>query len=306
MGLLLFDGTKNGGGMILGKFFPLMRTLLLNLRTWVILTYLLPSLSFGKDTITNPFTVKPMAPPLNKEEVQRDFDQSIDRMREKREKQQKLDHPVPTSAQIKAEQLFQEASQERPHRFHMQVSLVKPFISVQSPRKKYQLDLTSHSTFFFRPETARNEKEAQFWTGFRLAPFSGTGTYDNVSGRFGFTYFGPMIGVGKINEIVLDSEKNQEPAKGRVASRNYPSRFGFFAMTGLAFQSRETILFAEDQQGEKDFEAKKFAFDSPGLWGELTFSSIFYEAVSANVVVGFQMGEGKLMGWGGIAMGAWY
>ena len=185
----------------------------------------------------------------------------------------------------------------------MAASLVVPHVITSgNERKNYTVEPTAHVHLYVRPSTAKLDENIQFWTGFRLAPFYGAATYQNISGRYGFSYFGPMLGMGALTSAPRSVSKElSESGEGPGAFH----RYGFFFMGGIAAQSREAVLDRGVRRPTKELNTKGVSYDAPGLWIEYTVVSMDYNAISYNYTLGAQTGEAKVFVYLGIGTGFW-
>jgi hypothetical protein len=161
-------------------------------------------------------------------------------------------------------------------------------------------DPTSHFNIFWnRRKTTKNarpssvyESAVNVWYGFRLAPFTGSGFYKGVPATFAFTYFGPSIGVGRLNRVNAD-------ATGTMS--------GWLMTSGVAAQSRlSRVDPSKRDEVDGEFNPRGFAFDAPGLWMEARYLHISYGALGLNGVAGVQFGRKKFFLYGGLGAAFWH
>jgi hypothetical protein len=202
-------------------------------------------------------------------------------------------------------ELYKAALEVREMNFMMQVSLVLPYVKVSGARKNYTADLTSHFHLFFRGSKLASTTDTNMWWGLRTAMFSGTGIYKNIPGRYGFTYFGPMIGLGKI--APGERSSGFDPARGdRLENQVFPSRQGWFWMFGIAAVSRTSKIEPTEKPIDQDFDRSGgVKFDKPGLWTEFTFATVHFGAVGVNVSLGAQLAQGKTYTYAGLGAAGW-
>ena len=199
---------------------------------------------------------------------------------------------------------IEEILKDKPLLMHMAASLVLPKITTTgNQRKNYTAEPTAHVHLYLRPSDSKLTENIQVWTGFRLAPFAGSATYQKKSGRYGFTYFGPMLGVGHLTDAPKSVSKEVYESKDGL---NAFHRTGYFVMGGVAAQSRESGLDKGVDPPAKELNTKGAAYDAPGLWFEYTVVSMDYNAVSYNYTVGAQTGEAKAFIYVGFGTGFWY
>lgn len=259
-----------------------------------------------KTHIELPGNPKPAPPPQRRLPEGEDFGESDLRrkkqLREQREK--KLQPPEPSRSEQKEKALIAEEQKERPMHMFMEVSLVRPGIKVSGKRDHYSLDLTNHFQFFMRGNKNEPANKAQFWWGIRLAPFSGSGVYEKIPGRFGFLYFGPMVGLGKFD--TLRDTLGDSPRDGDAEKNQLHVRHGWLVTSGIAAQSRIGDASRDEKKLSEDLNSKKFGLDGTGLWMEFRYISIHYGALGFNAFAGGQAGKEKYFYWGGLGVAGWY
>jgi hypothetical protein len=189
--------------------------------------------------------------------------------------------------------------------FMLQVSLVLPYLKTTGNRKNYTADLTSHFHLFYRGTKTPNDAAGNLWWGFRTAMFSGTGIYKNIPGRYGFTYFGPMIGIGKISSAEQaggSSAAGADPMEDQF----FPTRHGWFLMFGIAATSRIVKIDPSELPLDQDFDRSSgVKFDKPGLWTEFTYATVHFGAVGVNLSLGTQFAQGKTFYYTGLGAAGW-
>ena len=209
------------------------------------------------------------------------------------------------------DQLIKESKKPHPMAFHISAIPVVPVLTTNSDRKDYQAEPTTIFHLQFRFNSEPLEKSKNFWMGFRLAPFSGTGVYKGSAGRFGFLYYGPMFGVGSFNPLSKPKpgqEKLPERADGKaikIEKADY-SRSGYFWTSGIAAQWRSSVRDEGAGLPEDDFNNLGTTFDSPGLWSEFHYITSKYDLYSINYLIGVQLGKGKTFVYLGAGVGLWY
>jgi len=117
--------------------------------------------------------------------------------------------------------------------------------------------------------------------GLRILNISGSGTSQDTTGSFGFSYIGPYIGFVSINPM-------------RQISLN----------TGLSLQ--KIMGVTQLGSGEQEFETPPgLKTDPPGLWAELKYGKITSGAWSNGFMTGVQWGRKKIYYWLGLYTSAW-
>lgn len=237
--------------------------------------------------------------------------------RQKREGETNPKPPTPSERQHNA--LVLESLKDRPLTLMFEVSLIYPKIIVTGVRKSYVADMSSHFQVVTRMFPSLPATDLQLWYGLRLAPFAGYGVYKGVPGRFGFTYLGPIIGVGNLvqrygerpssaseGETDTKAARQIDHGESAVASNEGIVRWGYLWTLGIAAQSRVGYATRYDESVDDDFNSKGFAMDAPGVWSEIRLLSVHYGALGYNAFIGGQAGKGKQFYWVGMGLAGWY
>lgn len=236
------------------------------------------------------------------------LDRDLEKLRNKRSKREGAKKSRNKwAAEKRKEELTKLANSRYDYKMMFQVSLLYPMISTKGPRNNYTTEITSHFSGYFRTAPKYHPNEFQSWAGFRLSPFSGTGTYEKTVGRYGYLYFGPMVGVGKISrpEGLFDSKAGTSEKRGSL--KGFPVRDAWFLMAGIAALSRQGKTDPTDDFTSKDLDTTKAVkYDKPGLWVELTWAKIHYGMLGLQYNAGVLFGEGKTFYWFGVSMGGWH
>jgi len=223
--------------------------------------------------------------------------------RGKREEKFKPPEKEPTIERNK--KLLNEMIAPRPDRAVLTTSIVYPLSFVSGPRSEYVFEPSTVFNAYWRLSDDKNDGRMFIWTGFRLASFAGTGIYKNVAGRFGFSYFGPMIGVGKIEPAPASLPSDAEKPGTNPGSFLAPRYGAFFAM-GVSGTSQSAELSGNRDEPGGDLEEKPFGYEAPGAWMEGLFTTIHFGAVVVNALVGVHVAEGKNLVYFGAGIGGTY
>ena len=221
-----------------------------------------------------------------------------------REELKELEEPEPTPTQNRDEELRVENEKPRDMRVMLQLTLVAPWILTGERRHRYTSDLTSHFKAYYRLSSSPPENSGYWWTGFRLAPFAGTGTHGFTTGNYGFTYFGPAIGFGKISKVISEKDRAAAGVASSIVPPS-PNRQTWMVMGGVAMQNRVARVEDPTDKPEEDFDSKPIAYDAPGTWIEASWGTIRWGAVSTETVTGVQIGAGKTFVWLGVGIAGW-
>lgn len=279
----------------------LLTTLALGLGMLAVPT--MPAAAQSQPRIEDLTPPKAAPPPKASEEESDDADLQRKRRERRRRERDLAPAPVPY-AKKREEGLRSDTLQPRPRWFLMEISLVGGGVSTDDDRESYQMDPTSHFGLFWRDGAPAVDGKVGLWYGARVAPFSGTGFYKKRPGTYGLTYFGPMIGIGKVDPVPADDGSARATSTG---NEDQLSTSGWLVSTGLAAVSRKSIQDgpAEDES-TNDFVTKGVAIDASGFWLEARYLRILYGGLGFDVIVGTQTGRDKAFIYGGVGLGAWY
>jgi len=271
------------------------------------LLFSLPITSSAEAQILLPTTPRSATPPRAAPETHENQIRKKRRNRQKRDK--RFIKPKPKAADVRDRELLTQALKKRPMAFAVELNLVIPGVKTFGKRSGYTADITTHLRVISRADQDKKTDEIQLWWGGRAAMFSGTGIYDEVPGRYGFTYFGPMIGVGKISLGSQSSGFN--PKKGdKIANHDLPTRKGWLLMSGIAAQSRLSSVDRSSRGtlgDSSDFDNPKgVKFDAPGLWAEITYITIHFGAVGVHYSGGVQFGKQKTFAYFSVGVAGWH
>lgn len=258
-----------------------------------------------------PPSPKASPPPRLPGESDEELKQNLDRKRRLREMREKKDEPPAKSQEEKRnDSLLDETYKPRNMQLFVSATLVQPHPFTSGDNKDYLSDLSAHNHVFWRHAQEKPTDKWQLWYGARIAGFSGTGFFKNLPGRFGFTYFGPFIGVGKLDPL---------PTKGGISAAGKAADLAAKENQNMEFAVRSGYLFAFglngftggfrfDEISEVPFsqtKTQKVGYEFPGLSAEFMYTRIYFGAVSVNILAGGQYGQQKSFLWGGVGVGGW-
>lgn len=214
----------------------------------------------------------------------------MDAARSQREAASAPKPPTPNEKRVKS--LERETYAKRPRRVLAEVSLLFGTAVTSGDKSGYTVDPTSHFNAF-----VRKTSDTSLWYGLRIAPFAGTGYYKRKPGTYGLTFFGPMIGVGKIDPVPA--------ARGTAAEEPVT---GWLVTAGIAALNKSgRSETAERSERFSDLSAKKgVLIDGTGLWTEARYLRVLYGALGVDAVFGIQTGRGRQLIYGGIGAGGYY
>lgn len=203
---------------------------------------------------------------------------------------------------------YSDATKDRPMKFLWELTLNYPKISTRGDRENFSSEITPHTKAAYRVFGDNAPGKFSFWTGIRFAFFYGSGIYRSQPGRFGYSYFGPAFGFGQMfQEEVKNDSKRPAKISGFGQTFKKQTQSGWFFWFGVAAQSREGDADPSVKGNvDNEFDSTGIAFDSPGVWGEFSFLTIHYGAISMHYNLGAQFGEEKQFYWAGIGVGGWY
>jgi hypothetical protein len=232
------------------------------------------------------------------------LEDDLQRKREERHKREREDRKEgPSPAAKRRMSLLKDTLVHHERWFMTEWSLVGATALTSGDKEGYTVDPTVHMNLFLRRDPSHADGRVGLWYGARVAPFAGTGFYKKKPGAYGSTYFGPMIGVGKIDPVPEDGVARADPASGEI---EIPSADGWVLTTGVAAVSRLGHSDSADPQDKhNDFVDKGVVFDAPGLWAEARFLRILYGAAGFDLFLGVQTGDQKIFVYGGIGAAAW-
>ena len=186
----------------------------------------------------------------------------------------------------------------RPMKFYLQSSLAYTQIKTTGPRSKYDVEPTAIFHGIFRFSEGKNTKSQQFYYGFRLVSFNGSGVYDNSPGRFGFSYFGPMVGLGSFTNETDASPKEKSRSKDAVRS-------GYWLFAGVSALSRFGSVMDNDPVAE-DFSNQGITYETPGAWTEIIYHWTISNSYAVSSTIGAHAGKEKLFYYLGFGVGGWH
>ncbi len=247
----------------------------------------------------------------NRNSTDDEAEQDLQRLKNRRHERDRKD-PTKNKSRRKsqAEQLKIAEENPGPMRLAMSAALGIPkAVTYDHNLKNYVAEPFVYYQLFFKPEAHQHFGNYEFWTGFRLMPLSGTAVYKKTAGRFGFTYFGPMIGLGKVSSAKISFEETDDRPPGSVRPSEEPVKFAktreaIMWMSGLAALNRSG--FVEKGRAKPDeFNGSGVVIDGPGLFTEISYASIHYSRISYNYAAGVQTGKGKGIFYLSFGFGFW-
>jgi hypothetical protein len=236
------------------------------------------------------------------------FEKSLRTKRKNRDKREKKNQPpVPKPSEKRDQKLFSEALKKRPLSFAIDSSLLIAGVVTSGNRTNYTTDPTDLFRVFWRNDQKKKTDQNQLWLGFRMAQFAGTGIMDKTPGRYGFSFIGPMIGVGNISLGKVSSGVDLKNKK-QLANAKFPIRTGWLLAGGIAGISKlATVDHSGGQSTPEDFDGSKgVSFEAPGIWAEFSYIKIHFGALGVHYTAGLQMAKQKNFIYAGAALAGWY
>jgi hypothetical protein len=235
-----------------------------------------------------------------------DQQEGDERMKERRQKllDEKvgagLIQPGEDFASSQEANLLKAATTPGPMRYALLLSLYGTKLQTSgNKRRDYHSDPSVSFHGMYR--TGEDSDGWKLWAGVRTISFQGSGTYQDDHGSFAFLYWGPSLNFGHIEPGPLtstkDVSKNRELLAGRAS---------YFISTGISAQFSIGRQDDESDVPAEDFDRRDLAFDSPGVWLELSYHHIKFNAISWGGTIGVQAGEEKLFYYAGLNVGAWH
>lgn len=248
----------------------------------------------------------PATPPVIDEDKQ--SDQDLRRMRSRRKRKKAEETPAPPSyTESLAKALDREAEVPHPKKFFLELALLFTSASTTASRQGYTSEPTVHfnAAWQMTNEKSQAKDTAKLWLGVRAAPFFGNGFYHSHPGGYGLTYFGPMIGVGKIDPLPSESASSKPgEVAGNRAEKTRASSEGWLLSGGIAAVSRQgRSVWPQDPSS--DFLTKGVGLDVPGVWLEIRNMHVVLGAVGINLLAGVQTGKDKAFFYTGIGIAGW-
>ena len=269
-------------------------------------------------SILAPLAIAQIALPSNPNQVRvpvsnpdDEFQRQLDKKKHSRSKRnKKIEKPKEDAIVKRDRKLLEESLEKRPIKMHLTAGVVYPYAFVKGQRREYVFDPSIYIKAFFRWKNEPNTLPFQIWYGFRYISINGTGIYENIPGRFGFSYYGPMIGVGSVDPAPAssgkDSVKKLKEGKKKSVESIFKIRSGAFFVAGLAMHSRFTKINRGTETPGEDFNEVAIGLDPPGIWGEASYSWIHFGSLAINFMSGVQMGAGKTFVYFGGGIGGYH
>ena len=278
------------------------------LRLWIILLlWHFKSHCLAEEKIAGqillPQSPKVKRQPINTDEI---ADDDLKRLRDRRLKREKKEgNKKRRHLKSMTRRLDAVSKSPGPMRFFTAARFVLPYlVTTENKMENYYVDPSMFGYLYWKPFKREDPDNLELWLGFRLAPLAGAGIYDKTSGRFGFTYYGPMVGLGRISPAIVSLGKDEERKTPEKRKKSF-NRSSVFWMGGIALQSRSGYV-EKGREKPQDFDNQGVGLDVPGLWTEITYATVFYSRLGLDATFGLQLGKGKIFTYLGFGTSFWY
>lgn len=232
------------------------------------------------------------------------LDDDLEELRAKRRAREAKDAPaeLPWRESLR-KKLLAETQKPLPRVMMLEVSLLSGTVRSKGRARDYTFNPTSHFNVYLRPIPKPLTQKTTFWMGLRVAAFSGVGYYQNQPGRYGLTYVGPIIAMGKLHPKKGKSEKDssKEPlieSDGR----------GWLLSLGLAALAR--IGQSENphpESTENDFTtSRKIIYDPAAVWLEGRYVTVMFGGLGVNYIIGVQNAQARALVYLGVGFAGWH
>lgn len=234
------------------------------------------------------------------------MEQDLERLRNRRRQREVKSPSYRQNKRKNLQQQFDDiAKKPGPMQLFMKASFAANHIVTSgNKRTNYLANPSVYFHTYIKPFAHQAFDSYEFWTGFRLAPLSGTGEYQKTAGRFGWTYFGPMFGLGTVSPATFSLGAYEESLGTADRSKDF-DRDAFFWMSGIAILSRSGFV-EKGRDKPEDFNSEGAALDGTGIWTEITAATIYYNRLSTSYSLGIQLGQGKQLFYLSFDLGFWH
>lgn len=232
------------------------------------------------------------------------LDDDLEELRAKRRAREAKDAPPEkTWRESLSKRLMAEAQKPLPRVMMLELSLLSGTVRTKGQARDYTFNPTSHFNVYLRPIPKTLSQKPTFWTGLRVAAFSGVGYYRNRPGSYGLTYVGPIIALGKLLPKKGKSEKDL--SKDPVTQGDSK---GWLLSLGLAALAR--IGQSENphpESTENDFTtSRKVIYDPAAVWLEGRYVTVMFGGLGVNYIFGVQNGRARALVYLGVGLAGWY
>jgi hypothetical protein len=269
------------------------------------------SLVYGQQAPDQPSKIerlevpKALPPPgSSAEDLEAQAEEDLRRKKAERgERENALLPSEPAYSLQRQKNLMKEALIPHDRSLMMELAFYLTTASVRGDRKRYVSDPSVHFNLFYRHDAKKRNDKIGPWVGFRIAPFTGSGFHQNKFGSYGITYFGPMIGVGKIG--VIPTKELGTVRSNQSNELTIPSTNGWLVGGGFAAVTKSGKTTDDNPPIDSDFRTRGATYDASGFWIEGRYIKILYGAIGYNLTIGVQTGRGKEFFYAGVGASGW-
>jgi hypothetical protein len=187
----------------------------------------------------------------------------------------------------------------------VEVSLLYGRVRNQGRTRNYTFNPTSHFNVYLRPSPNPLPSGLTFWTGLRVAAFSGTGFYESRPGRYGLTYIGPILALGKFGPSKGAGPSPTEPPSDPLAIGEGRGWILSLGVAGLARIGESENPLPEST--DNDFNtARKVIYDPSAFWLEGRYATVMFGGLGVNYIAGVQNGSARALVYVGAGLAGWY
>lgn len=249
--------------------------------------------------------IEPLTPPKPAVPPRPDGGGDEDLERKRRERGRREPAPVPEPAsQVRDRSLLKETLATEPPALLIELSLLVGTVANHGPKEGYTMDPTTHFNVYWRKRPKAREDKIQLFAGGRVAPFAGTGFYEERPGSYGITYFGPMVGVGRIGLVPQDTARDPDAA---IPSANgWLVSVGLMAATTAGKRPEGEPGKPGDGGRDDDFKDRKVIYDAPGLALEARYLRLSFGRLGFDAVFGLQAGRNRQFFYAGLGVAGYY
>lgn len=250
-------------------------------------------LAWSLANVTLPPAPRRVLPPAKTQE-----EQQLEIKRRRQERARKI-KPRPKTARF---------APQKPEdiKFHILSQYVYPRVFTSGPRKRYVAEPTPHAALVWWQACEQRSRPLYV---FRFAPFVGSGIYDNTAGRFGLSYLGIGLGIGRLKTHHLNAQRQKQALEARqLTSRLSKTHLrGWTLSLGLALQVRHGRVDSSTDPPPEDLDTSKgVTVDGFGLWSEFSYLLKLFGTLGVHGSVGFQQGRGKVFTYAGLGANFWH
>jgi hypothetical protein len=272
----------------------------------------------AQDSQSSPISIEGLKPPLPapkprlRTPVDRNtseddgLDDDLEELRAKRRAREAKDAPpeIPWRESLR-KKLQTEAQKPLPRVMMAEVSLLYGIARTRMDARDYTFNPTSHFNVYLRPSPSSLTGRLTFWTGLRVAAFSGQGFYANRPGRYGLTYVGPMLALGKLSPGKGVDKAPYDTLKDPLAKGTGRGWLLSLGLAGLARIGQSENPLPEST--ENDFTtSRKIIYDPSAVWIESRYLTVMFGGLGVNYIAGVQNARARALFYLGVGLAGWH